>query len=85
VPKQSKQYSLHGYAGLVQQSKSRLTGTTISIYHSEQAGYDSSDGCTWSVVCEEHGTILGCSSLAYAKYHAPMVEWCETCQNSHKH
>jgi hypothetical protein len=85
MPKQSKQYSLHGLAGLVQQSKSRVTGTTISIYHSEQAGYDSSEGMVWSLVCEEHGEILGSHSLAHAKYHAGSpISWCESCQNSHK-
>lgn len=73
-----KQYSLHGYAGLVEQHKARETGTTISIYRNDQAQMD--DYRPWSTVCEEHATIIVHETLALARYHAANpLGWCEVC------
>jgi hypothetical protein len=88
-----KEYSLNGIAGLIQTRRCHVTGTTISIYHNEQAGLDC--GCTfmagktehdpehhnpYSTVCEDHGQLVIHKTLSLARSHAPMPEWCEACQ-----
>lgn len=66
-------------AGLYRQRRSRITGTTVSIYNARRAGFDPSAG-PWAIVCEEHGAVTGVGSLVEAKRAAPSVAWCGVCQ-----
>lgn len=92
----SKIYNLNGYAGLVETRRNRHTRLMVSVYHNEQAGFDCGctrgantelgDGHNpehhnpFSTVCEEHGEIIIHRTLALAKSHAAMPEWCSVCQ-----
>jgi hypothetical protein len=78
-----KEYSLNGFAGLVHQRTNPNTGTKVSVYHSEQAGMDSSEGTKYSAVCEEHGMIMGVSSISSAKSAAiDSPSWCDDCRDA---
>lgn len=53
--------------------------TVVGVYHSDEGGMDP-EGGKWSVVCEEHGEILGTDEYRRAlvlRYHP--AEWCEQC------
>lgn len=74
----AKQYSAHGRAGCVQLRKARRTGTTVGVYHTEQAAMG---GEKWSIVCEDHGFIISIDTLSLARDHATEPDqWCEDCQ-----
>jgi hypothetical protein len=76
-----KQYSLDGSAGKVWGGKNPHSGTRVSVYHSEQAGMDSSEGAKYSTVCEDHSNIVSTASIALAKSAAhDSTSWCEDCQ-----
>jgi hypothetical protein len=78
----AKEYSLNGFAGLVHQRTNPHTGTRVSVYHSEQAGMDSSYGTKYSAVCEEHSMIMGVSSISAAKSAAiDSPSWCDDCRD----
>ncbi len=72
-----KSYSLHGIAGLVARSKPRGLGVTRSVYSAAEAGIDSDE--PWVVVCEDHGSMVTCSSLAMARRSVGDTEWCGDC------
>ena len=77
-----REYSLNGYLGLVHQRKNPDTGTTVSVYHSEQAGMDASWGTKYHAVCEDHGALMGETSIARAKSAAmDSGAWCPDCVN----
>ncbi len=79
----AKEYALNGFAGLVHQRKNPHSGTKVSVYHSEQAGMDSSDGTKYSAVCEDHGMIMGVSSISAAKSAAiDSPSWCDDCRDT---
>lgn len=74
-----KQYSAKGLAGCVQQTRTRKGGILVGIYRNDQAKLDEAAG-PWSVVCEDHGTIIGHGSLSFARDMAACPhEWCEIC------
>ena len=66
-------------SSLIESKKRRATGTVVSIYRAEEAGFDP-EGGPYVTVCEDHGTICNHSTLALARFHAPRAEWCEECQ-----
>lgn len=73
-----KKYSLLGYAGLVQQTKARSTGSLVGVYACEQAGM--AHDMPWATVCEAHSTVLGHESLRLARLHSVAPEeWCADC------
>lgn len=75
-----KQYNMAGRAGCLQLRKAQSTGTLVGIYNSDQAGLNTESG-TWSVVCEEHGAILGCEKQGDARAQAADPQgWCEGCR-----
>jgi len=51
----------------------------IGVYAAEQADLDPSGG-PWVTVCEEHGELCNHPTLAEARNHATLPEWCESCQ-----
>jgi len=79
----TKQYNFNGLAGCVTQKKARRTGTLVGVYNSEQSEVgDVGDPLTaWMTVCEEHGMLVGHSSLKLALSHSSDPEgWCEDCR-----
>ena len=76
----TKEYSVGGYAGRVHTRKNPMTGTQVSVYHSDQAGMDSSGGTKYHAVCEDHGMMIGERSIDRAKSAAlDSASWCEEC------
>jgi hypothetical protein len=76
-----KQYSVDGLSGKVWGGKNPHSGTRISVYHSEQAGMDSSDGTKYHAVCEDHSNMISETSITRAKSAAhDSTSWCEDCQ-----
>lgn len=77
VPKNMDEY------GRVWRGKNPDSGTALSVYHSESAGMDYSDGTKYSAVCEDHGCIMGETSISGAKSAAlDSVSWCPDCQEA---
>lgn len=77
--RQVKQYNACGVAGLILRRKTRQTGGLVGIYRVDQTDIDGG-GEPWAVVCEAHGSILGCASLSLAKDQATDPKgWCEQC------
>lgn len=75
-----KTYELGGFLGKVQTSRARSTGSTISIYHAEQAGF-CADGGGWVTFCENHSCLINHESLKLARQWVPHPEeWCGECQ-----
>ena len=77
-----KQYSHLGYAGLVERHVSRQTGTTISVYHTDQAkmGAVADGDAPWTLTCEEHHWNMGCYTLAQARSQMrDPLGWCGVC------
>jgi hypothetical protein len=78
----TKRYGFNGLAGCVTQRRTQQTGTTVGIYHAEQAELDVQAG-PWAIVCEEHHQIVHVASLAMAKHHASdPLGWCEVCNGT---
>lgn len=76
----AKEYSLGGVSGKVHQTTNSFSGTKVSVYHSEQAGMDSSEGCKYHAVCEDHGNMISETSISRAKSAAiDSPSWCEDC------
>jgi hypothetical protein len=79
----TKEYGFNDLAGCVSQSRSRITGTLVGIYHGEQSGMEDDPEIPWQTVCEDHGSIVGHPSLKLAKEHAPdPSQWCEDCRTA---
>jgi hypothetical protein len=76
-----REYGFNNLAGCVSQSRSRITGTLVGIYHGEQSGMESDPDVPWVTVCEAHNTLVGHPSLRLARHHAPdPTGWCQDCQ-----
>lgn len=73
-----RDYNYNNLRGCVIQRRNRITGTLISIYHTQQAGLDTSGG-QWATVCEAHSTICNHESLKLARHQAGVPHWCEQC------
>ncbi len=74
-------------AGLKDQVKSRVTGTTVSIYDSVAQGLETDDpsddgeSSRWTVVCETHSTLVVCSTMSMARYTMSHPEsFCDECR-----
>ena len=81
----AKEYRVGGFAGKVWGGKNPHSGSKLSVYHSEQAGMDSSDGAKYTAVCEDHGNMISTASIASAKTAAhDSPSWCEDCQEAQK-
>lgn len=79
----AKEYSLGGFAGKIWSRKNPHSGTKVSVYHSEQAGMDSSEGTKYHAVCEDHGMTMPQASIAGAKSAAiDSPSWCDGCQEA---
>lgn len=60
-----------------------LLKTPLSVYHSESSGLP--DDSKYHAVCEEHGMLMGESSIARAKSAAQdSASWCEGCSNAYE-
>lgn len=59
---------------------SRLTGTRVTIYDTQHPDniFDPAGG-RWVTVCEDHHTLCNHATLAQARGHATVVDWCEPC------
>jgi hypothetical protein len=66
--------------GLRERRVSKITGTTVSIYEAEAAGFDTEEGYDWVTVCEDHQRSCSHATLADARSRASSCEWCEDCQ-----
>lgn len=67
-------------AYLRQRRTARSTGTVVEVYDAEHPGsvFDASEG-RWVTICE-HGSMVAHSTLALARWFAPVPEeWCEEC------
>ena len=78
----AKEYNVGGFAGKVWGGKNPHSGSKLSVYHSEQAGMDSSEGCKYHAVCEDHGSMMAETSIARAKSAAiDSPSWCDDCRD----
>lgn len=69
-----KRHALNGVPGLVSRAKSRLTGSTISVWQGE-------DGKPWMVMCESHREAMEQGSLSAARRSAADPGcWCSECE-----
>ncbi len=57
----------------------RLTGRVMTTYLAEAQGIDT-DGVPYTVVCEEHGAIVGVRSLQVASACMAVADFCEDCR-----
>lgn len=68
------------WAGYREHRRSRQTGTLVVLVNSDEAGIDSSDGCAWTLVCDDHDQIISHKTRALARYFmASPLDWCEVC------
>lgn len=71
--------TLPPYAGVRQYSRNRRTGHLVGVYDGVAAGLDTDAG-RWSLVCEEHSTVIAFATLVSARAHAAVPDhWCEPC------
>lgn len=68
--------------GVIQRKRSRKFGVWVCVLEAEAADLDPSGG-KYVTICEEHGTVCNHKNLEDAKRHAPLLEWCEQCQDPH--
>ena len=69
----------NGEAGYVAERMSPFfPGKKVVIYKAEEQGMDV-DGCKYAVVCDQHGSIVGTSSLPDARGFMKYPEFCEPC------
>jgi len=77
-----KTYEHNGLSGCVSQTRSRLTGTLVGLYHGEQSGIESDPDVPWVTVCEEHHTLVCHRTLELARSHQPdPCGWCQDCRD----
>lgn len=60
-------------------TRNRLTGTVISVIHGEDEGLDFETDGPWYTICNEHTEICSHATLAAARYHASVPDWCGAC------
>lgn len=66
------------YAGFRSVRTSPLTGTTIVVLNSDEAGLDGA----WTTLCDEHAFAISHDTRRLAEYHAAdPLGWCETCMS----
>jgi hypothetical protein len=75
----SKRKPYNHLAGYVASRRNKVNGAYAVLYRAKEQGIDPSDG-PWATVCELHNTICNHRTLALARGHLPLVEWCEACQ-----
>jgi len=68
-------------AGCVSLRRCRTTGTIVGLYRSKEAGLESEEGCGWTAVCEDHGTLVSGSSRA-ALAGISSLEFCDECREA---
>ena len=74
-------HNVNGLAGCVARGKCRSTGTRTAIYIAAEQGIDA-DG-KYVVICEDHGTLLSCYTLAQARSFKPHpMEFCDECREA---
>lgn len=68
TPSQWKRLKLESTrcTGIKARRRARITGTIVSVYDSKAQGLEDDVGCEWSVVCEDHSTIVCFSTLRAA-------------------
>lgn len=76
---------------LVSSSRSRLTGTLVSVIDNRDGGFESEsaydeaprapEGCLWATVCEDHGTYVMHATRRLAVWFAPYPDnFCDECR-----
>jgi hypothetical protein len=81
MTREVKEYGFNGLAGCVTQKKNRRTGSTIGVYHADQAGIDGDEASPWATVCETHNQFVTHPSLKLAIDHSAVPdEWCSECK-----
>jgi len=70
-------------AGCVKLSRCRRgKGTLVGVYRSVEAGIDADPACPWSVVCEDHGTLVGVRTRREAEESATDTRlFCDGCRD----
>jgi len=74
-----------GHEGLVEQRKCRATGFLVGLYKTvDQASQQEADEAgRYSVVCEEHSTVVCVSSLSMGRYTmAHPAHFCDECREA---
>lgn len=79
-PETNPKTILANNAGARLSRRNRATGTTITLYHSEESGLESDPECKWSTVCENHGAIVSHSTRALADSAMSCPDWCDDCR-----
>lgn len=69
--------------GCVQLRTSRIRCVEVGIYRSQEAGMECDPTLPWSVVCEQHGTLVSTETLELARAVAPdPLNWCDECREN---
>lgn len=74
----SKRKPFNEGAGYIASRKNPLTGNWVVIYRAAESGIDVGSD-KYAVVCEEHGAILGRTSVPNARPFMKLPEFCEEC------
>ncbi len=78
---QTQNYSHNGLAGCVRQTRNRITGSLVGVYHGAQSGMEIDPNDPWCTVCEKHHELVCHPSLRLAISHsADPTMWCEACR-----
>jgi hypothetical protein len=68
-------------AGCVKLAYSRHgAGPLVGVYKSLEAGMEDDPSTPWSVVCEEHGAIVGTRTRADAVLVSGNTDFCDDCR-----
>lgn len=72
------------FSGCVRLWSPRGSNVVVGVYKGAEAGMDTDNGdAPWSLVCEDHSTILCFRTRADAEYHGVSPRgWCEVCNKT---
>lgn len=78
----AKMWNTNGVPGLIQQSVSKVTQTTVRLWHAEQAGLKPEDNLNYVVQCLDHGQYAGFKGQRPARNAIPNPTlWCPYCKD----
>jgi hypothetical protein len=73
------------WAGYRSAHFARSTGTMVVVVNTAEHDLDPADGGNWTLVCDDHSTLLQTDTLALARLHAAAPEeWCPDCRGDER-
>lgn len=68
------------WAGYRSAHFARSTGTLVAVVNTAEQGLNPKDGGRWTLICDDHSTLLQIHTLTLARQFASAPEeWCENC------